>query len=45
VLQAATSNGTMYRVVATSYNTKGEAAQSRANLESQYPGAWLLYQK
>ena len=45
VLQAATSNGTMYRVVATSYNTKGEAAQSRANLESQYPCAWLLYQK
>ncbi len=45
VLQASTSNGTMYRVVATSYDTKAEAAQSRANLESQYPGAWLLYQK
>ena len=45
VLQASTTNGTMYRVVATSYDTKAEAAQSRANLESQYPGAWLLYQK
>lgn len=45
VLQATTANGTMYRVVATSYDTKGEAAQSRAALEGQYPGAWLLYQK
>ncbi len=45
VVQAATSNGTMYRVIATSYNTKAEAAQSRAALEGQYPGAWLLYQK
>lgn len=45
VLQASTSNGTMYRVVATSYDTKADAAQSRDNLEAQYPGAWLLYQK
>ena len=45
VLQASTSNGTMYRVVATSYDSKGDAAQSRDNLEAQYPGAWLLYQK
>lgn len=45
VLQASTSNGTMYRVVATSYDSKGDAAQSRNNLEAQYPGAWLLYQK
>lgn len=45
VIQASTTNGTMYRVVATSYNTKPEAAQSRAALEGQYPGAWLLYQK
>ena len=45
VLQAATNNGTMYRVVATSYDAKADAAQSRANLEAQYPGAWLLYQK
>lgn len=45
VVQASTSQGSMYRVVATSYDTKGEAAQSRATLEGQYPGAWLLYQK
>ncbi len=45
VLQASTTNGTMYRVVATSYDTKADAAQSRSNLEAQYPGAWLLYQK
>lgn len=45
VVQAATSQGAMYRVVATSYDTKSEAAQSRATLEGQYPGAWLLYQK
>ena len=32
-------------MVATSYDTKSEAAQSRAALEGQYPGAWLLYQK
>lgn len=45
VVQASTSQGAMYRVVATSYDTKAEAAQSRAKLEGQYPGAWLLYQK
>lgn len=45
VVQASTSQGSMYRVLATSYDTKGEAAQSRATLEGQYPGAWLLYQK
>ena len=45
VAQASTAQGPMYRVVATSYDTKGEAAQSRAMLEGQYPGAWLLYQK
>ena len=45
VLQASTTNGTMYRVVATSYDSKADAAQSRNNLEAQYPGAWLLYQK
>lgn len=45
VVQASTTQGPMYRVVATSFDTKGEAAQSRAVLEAQYPGAWLLYQK
>ncbi|MBQ6051150.1 MAG: SPOR domain-containing protein [Bacteroidaceae bacterium] len=45
VVQASTTQGTMYRVIATSYDTKAEAAQSRNSLEGQYPGAWLLYQK
>lgn len=45
VVKAATAQGAMFRVVATSFDTKGEAAQSRATLEGQYPGAWLLYQK
>lgn len=46
VVQANTSsNGVMYRVCATSYDTKPEAAQSRNNLIGQYPGAWLLYKK
>lgn len=46
VVQAnTTSNGVMYRVCATSYDSKAEAAQSRNSLIGQYPGAWLLYQK
>lgn len=45
VIQANTTMGAMYRVVATTFNTKPEAAQSRAALEGQYPGAWLLYKK
>ena len=46
VVQANTSsNGVMYRVCATSYDTKAEAAQSRNSLIGQYPGAWLLYKK
>lgn len=35
----------MYRVVATTFATKAEAAQSRDQLSSSYPGAWLLYKK
>lgn len=35
----------MYRVVATTFATKAEAAQSRDQLSSNYPGAWLLYKK
>jgi len=35
----------MYRVVATTFDTKAEAAASRDNLQTQYPGAWLLYAK
>ena len=35
----------MYRVVATTFATKAEAAASRTSLQGQYPGAWLLYAK
>lgn len=45
IVKANTTNGIMYRLVATSYDTKAEAAQSRASLLGQYVGAWLLYQK
>jgi len=32
-------------VVAATFDSKGEAAASRATLESRYPGTWLLYSK
>lgn len=35
----------MYRVVATTFSSKSEAASSRASLQTKYPGAWLLYSK
>jgi len=35
----------MYRVIATTFDTKAEAASSRNALVEQYPGAWLLYAK
>ena len=35
----------MYRVVATSFDTKAEAAASRNALMEKFPGAWLLYAK
>ena len=35
----------MYRVVATTFDTKGEAAASRNALQEKFPGAWLLYAK
>ena len=31
-----------YRVVASSFDTKGEAVQSRNTLIGMYPGAWIL---
>ena len=33
----------MYRVVASTFATKGEAVQSRDELRATYPDAWLLY--
>ncbi len=34
-----------YRVVASTFDTKNEAIQSRNSLKNQYPDAWLLYNK
>lgn len=39
------SERNLYRVVATTFATKSEAAKSRDQLAGQYPGAWLLYKK
>lgn len=33
----------MYRVVATTFDTKEEASASRNDLQPKYAGAWLLY--
>ena len=33
----------MYRVVASTFNNKGDAVQSRDQLRSTYADAWLLY--
>ena len=45
VVKAVVNGADWFRVIATSYDTKAEAAQSRAALQSQYKDAWLLYQK
>ncbi len=37
------TNANMYRVVATTFDTKAEAATSRDRLRAEYPDAWLLY--
>lgn len=34
-----------YRVIASSYDDKASAAQSRDGLKAKYAGAWLLYRK
>lgn len=41
IVKNETSN--MYRVVATTFDSKAEAAASRNDLQAKYPGAWLLY--
>lgn len=35
----------MYRVVATTFDSKADAAASRNSLQTKYSGAWLLYAK
>ncbi len=39
------TNGGTFRVVATTFDTKAEAAASRNDLQGKYEGAWLLYNK
>lgn len=39
------SGRNMYRVVATSFDSKSDAVTSRDQLRSKYPDAWLLFQK
>lgn len=38
-------SNSFYRVVASTFDSKGEAVQSRDALRSQYADAWLLYKK
>ena len=40
-----TADNNMYRVVASSFDSKADAISSRDQLSSQYQGAWLLYAK
>lgn len=35
----------MYRVIASTFDSKSEAVQSRNQLRAQYPDAWLLFNK
>ena len=39
------SGNNMYRVVATTFDSKGDAVQSRDQLRGKYPDAWLLFKK
>ena len=45
IVSAVVNGMNMYRVVATTHDTKDQAAQSRAALMGNYPDAWLLYKK
>lgn len=39
------SSNQMYRVVASTFDSKTDAVRSRNELRAQYPDAWLLYNK
>lgn len=45
IVSAMVDGKLFYRVIASTHDTKEQAAQSRAALIGTYPGAWLLYQK
>lgn len=39
------SSNKMYRVVASTFDQKGEAAQARNSIRATYPDAWLLFKQ
>lgn len=43
--QIVQNSGKMYRVVATTFDSKSDAVRSRDDLRTQYKDAWLLYAK
>ena len=45
IVSAVVNGETWYRVVASTHDTKAQAAQSRAALLGTQPDAWLLYKK
>ena len=45
IVSSVVDGRTFYRVVASTHDTKNQAAQSRNALLGTYPDAWLLYQK
>lgn len=45
VVQNSNVSPVMYRVVATTFDSKTEAESSRLALTEKFPGAWLLYAK
>ncbi len=45
IVQAMVNGQPFYRVVATTFDTREAAIQSRASLMGEFPGTWLLYQR
>ena len=37
------SERNMYRVIASTFDSKGDAVQSRDQFRAKYPDAWLLF--
>lgn len=45
IVSAVVNGRTTYRVIASTHDTREQAEQSKATLQSAYPDAWLLIQK
>ena len=45
IVSAVVNGRTTYRVIASTHDTREQAEQSKATLQSTYPDAWLLIQK